>query len=209
MQLPRVLEIAKTAIDAGYMIALVEGESDKLALITLAERFLRPLDAENIAVVAMGGVTNIGHFLKLFEPQMQSTKLAGLCDIGEENIIRHAFENAGFGPILTKADMEKLGFFVCDIDLEDELIRSLGSDKVIEVAKTQGEFTSFQTFQKQAAWRNRSTESQLRRWIAGKARRKARYAKLLVEAMDLDCVPEPLDRLLTHILSADSDRSAA
>jgi hypothetical protein len=29
--------------------------------------------------------------------------------------------------------------------------------------------------------------------------RKQKYAVLLVEALDLDCVPRPLDRVLTHV----------
>jgi hypothetical protein len=47
-------------------------------------------------------------------------------------------------------------------------------------------------------WRNRATEEQLRRFMASGARRKIRYARLLVDALDLECVPRPLDGVLSH-----------
>ena len=48
------------------------------------------------------------------------------------------------------------------------------------------------------AWRVRATEEQLRRFMGSGARRKIRYARLLVDALDLERVPRPLDRVLLH-----------
>jgi hypothetical protein len=48
------------------------------------------------------------------------------------------------------------------------------------------------------AWRVRATEEQLRRFMGSGGRRKIRYARLLVEALDLERVPRPLDRVLAH-----------
>jgi hypothetical protein len=40
---------------------------------------------------------------------------------------------------------------------------------------------------------------QLRRFIGGRSGHKHRYARLLVDALDLDRVPPPLDRLLDRL----------
>jgi hypothetical protein len=95
--------------------------------------------------------------------------------------------------------MERLGFYVCRADLEDELIRALGAAAVEQVVDAQGELRAFRTLQKQAAWHGRATEEQLRRFMGSGGRRKIRYARLLVDALDLAHVPRPLDRVLAHV----------
>ena len=95
--------------------------------------------------------------------------------------------------------MEALGFYVCDADLEDELIRALGAESVEQIAEAQGDLGAFRTLQKQPAWRGRPREEQLRRWMGSGGRRKIRYARLLVEALDLTEVPRPLNLLLAHV----------
>ena len=89
--------------------------------------------------------------------------------------------------------MERLGFFVCSEDLEDELIRALGAASVEAVVDAQGDLGSFRTLQKQPEWRGRSTEEQLRRFMGSGSGRKIRYAPLLVGALDLTRVPRPPD----------------
>lgn len=176
---------------------LVEGTSDQEALQALAERSGRNLLAEGISIVAIGGATTIGHFLDVLGPH--DIRLAGLCDAAEEGDVRLALQHAGLGSSLTRADMESLGFYVCDSDLEDELIRALGPSSVEHVLEAQGELGSFRTFQKQPAWRGRTTEEQLRRFIGTRSGRKIRYGSLLVDALDLTRVPRPLDRVLAHV----------
>ncbi len=180
---------------------LVEGVSDQYALETLAERRGRNLDAEGIAVVPIGGAQSIGRFLELFGPGGLDVRLAGLCDAGEEGDFRRGLERAGLGVDLTRAEMERLGFYVCVRDLEEELIRALGAWSVEQVAETQGDLGSFRTLQKQPAWQGRTTEEQLRRWMGSGGRRKSRYAGLLVDALDLSQVPRPLDLVLAHVCS--------
>jgi hypothetical protein len=180
-------------------VVLVEGSSDQVALQALAEHRGRDLAAEAIAVVPMGGATNIRRFLELFGPRGLNLRLAGLCDAGEEAEVRRGLEWAGLGSNLGRADMEALGFYVCVADLEDELIRCLGAVAVEQVVEAQGELGSFRTFQLQPAWRGRSSQAQLRRFIGTHSGRKARYAQLLVDALDLTNVPRPLDRLLAHL----------
>jgi hypothetical protein len=179
-------------------VVLVEGFSDKVALETLAERRDQDLDADGIAVVPIGGAQAIGRFLDLFGPQGSDIRLAGLCDAGEERAFRRGLERAGLGVKLTRADMESLGFYVCVVDLEDELIRALGADSVERVISAQGELGSFRTLQKQSAQQERTTEAQLRRFMGTRGGRKVHYARMLVQALDLTKAPRPLDRVLAH-----------
>jgi hypothetical protein len=180
-------------------VVLVEGISDQRALEALAERRGRNLDAEGISIVAIGGAQVIGRFLTRFGPPGLDVRLAGLCDAGEERDFRRGLERAGLGSDLTRAEMERLGFYVCSADLEDELIRALGVDAVEQVVGAQGDLGSFRTLQKQPEWRGRSKAEQLRRFMGSGGRRKIRYARLLVEALDLSHVPRPLDLVLAQL----------
>ena len=178
---------------------LVEGISDRCAVEALAERRGRDLAGEGVAVVPIGGAQAIGRFLERFGPRGLDLRLAGLCDAGEERDFRRGLERAGVGSTLDRAGMEALGFFVCDADLEDELIRAHGAEGVIEVVRANGDLGPFRTLQKQPEWRGRPTAAQLRRWMGSGGRRKIRYARLLVEALEPAQVPRPLDRLLAYL----------
>lgn len=183
----------------GRTVVLVEGLSDQRAVETLARRRGRDLDAEGVVVLPIGGAQAIGVFLDRFGPRGLDLRLAGLCDVAEERHFQRALQRAGFGSELTRADLEALGFYVCVVDLEDELIRSLGAAAVERVVETEGDLGAFRTLQKQPAWRGRPTEEQLRRFMGSGGSRKLRYAALLVEALDLTHVPRPLDRVLAHV----------
>jgi hypothetical protein len=180
-------------------VVAVEGISDQRALEALAERRGRDLDAERIFIVPIGGAQAIGGFLDHFGPHGVDVRLAGLCDAAEEGDFRRALERAGLGSNLTRADMETLGFYVCIEDLEDELIRSLGAASVEQIVDAQGDLGSFRTLQKQPAWQGRTVEEQLRRFMGSGGSRKIRYAPLLVHALDLAQVPQPLDGVLAHV----------
>jgi hypothetical protein len=180
-------------------VVVVEGQSDRIALETLARRRGRDLPAEGIAIVPIGGAQAVGRALRELGPNGRGTRLAGLFDAGEEHVVARALEHAGLGrPGLTRPELEELGFFVCDLDLEDELIRALGADAVQRVLAQSGKLSSFRTFQKQPQWQNRPTEQQLRRFF-GSSAGKIRHAELLVEALDLERVPKPLDGVLAWV----------
>jgi hypothetical protein len=196
---PQATRRALERVSDSRAIVLVEGISDQIALETLAARRGRDLDGEGISIVPIGGAQAIGRFLTRFGPNGSDTRLAGLCDAGEEEVFRRSLERAGFGSNLTRSDMERLGFHVCVVDLEDELIRALGHTSVVAVIESQGDLGSFRTFQKQRAWRGQSIEGQLRRFMGSADRRKIRYARLLVDALDLAQVPRPLDGVLAHV----------
>ncbi|MEY9964199.1 hypothetical protein ABIA33_002241 [Streptacidiphilus sp. MAP12-16] len=178
---------------------LVEGVSDQAALEALAARRGRDLAAEGISVVPLGGATSIGRFLGLLGPQGLDVGLAGLCDAAEESYFQRSLERVGLGFDLTRAEMESLGFYVCVADLEEELIRCLGTDSVVRVVEAQGDLRSFRTFQNQPAQRGRAVEQQLRRFMGTLSGRKIHYAHALVDNLELTRVPRPLDALLAHV----------
>jgi hypothetical protein len=180
-------------------VVLVEGLSDRRALETLAERRGRNLAAERIAIVPIGGAQAIGPSLDRFGPRGLDVGVAGLCDAAEERHFARALERAGLGSNLTRADLEARGFYVCDADLEDELIRSLGAEAVLELLDARGELGSFRTLQKQPAWRGRPIEEQLRRFLGSHSGRKIEYGSLLVGALPLDRIPRPLEGVLAHV----------
>jgi hypothetical protein len=180
-------------------VVLVEGVSDQAAVETLAARQGRDLAAEDVAVVPIGGAQAIGRFVEHYGPRGLDVGLAGLCDAAEERDFQRALERAGLGEKLTRGDMEKLGFYVCDADLEEELIRALGVPALEAVLAANGDLNPFRTFQKQPAWRGRPAEQQLRRFMGSADRRKIRYARLLVEALPLERVPRPLVQVLASV----------
>jgi hypothetical protein len=179
-------------------VILVEGWSDQAALETLALKQGRNLTAEGIGVLPMGGITNIGKFAQTLGPQGLKLRLAGLCDAAEEPLVTHSLHRMGVGDALTREDTEALGFFVCDADLEDELIRALGTAAVEHVLEVEGELDSFRRFQAQPAQRGRSTHAHLRRFMGTRARRKIRYGSLLVEGLALERVPRALNLVLAY-----------
>jgi OLD-like protein len=177
---------------------LVEGLSDRVALEALASCTGRDLSAEGISVVDIGGAKNMGASLGRFGPRGMRVAVAGLFDAAEERDVRRGLERAGFGSDLSRADMERLGFYACVEDLEDELIRALGADTVLGIIEARGELGSFRTLQKQPEWRGRPIEQQLRRFL-GNASRKIDYAAAMIEALGDSNVPRPLAAVLTHV----------
>jgi hypothetical protein len=180
-------------------VVLVEGLSDQIALEVIAARRERNLRDEAISVVPMGGATNIRRFLTLFGPHGRNIRLAGLYDFAEEDHVRRSLEDAGFGSDLDRAQLQSLGFHVCVTDLEDELIRCLGSARIELVIEGQGELTSFRKLQHEPFHRGRALEQHLHRFIGVHSGRKYRYARLLAGALDVRRVPAPIDGLLAHL----------
>jgi hypothetical protein len=185
------------AVQARWVV-LVEGASDKAAVETLARRRGRALTSEGVEVVAIGGAHAIGTFVSALSAEVG---VAGLCDVGEIGPFGRALERAGLGPAGSREDLERLGFYVCEPDLEGELIRALGATGVEAVLERTRKLSSFRTFQKQPQWQGRPVEDQLRRFF-GSSAGKVRHAPLLIEALDLDRAPRPLDSLLAHISAA-------
>jgi predicted ATP-dependent endonuclease of OLD family len=171
-------------------VILVEGPSDRIALETLAARRGRDLAAEGVAVVAIGGAQAIERAVQ----GLSGVRVAGLYDVAEERAVLRGLERAGLGPD---------GFFACDPDLEGELVRALGTERMLELVEARGQLGAFTTYRKQPAHyrkqpaqRAKPLEAQLHGWLHNW---KIRYAAPLVEALDLTRVPRPLELVLAHV----------
>jgi hypothetical protein len=192
-------------------VVLVEGISDQIAVETLAGRRGRDLDVEGVVVLPIGGAHAIGRYLTLLGPGGAGLRLTGLCDLAEEDVFRRGLGASGLGASglgasglgspRTREDLERLGFYVCVEDLEDELIRAIGLSEVEALIDSQGDLGSFRSLQRQPQWRGRPARAQLRRFLAAGSRRKLRYARLLVGAVTLDRLPRPLDAVVTVALA--------
>ena len=153
---------------------LVEGVTDRIALEAVAAKL--GLDLTGVEIVPIGGAQAI----RRAAAQYDGERVVGLCDAAEERWFRRVLGAATH---------------VCVRDLEDELIRALGSGRVEEVVAANGELETFRSFQNQPAWRGRPTEDQLRRWLQNGGRQH-RYPPMLIAAMEPDEVPRPLAGVL-------------
>ncbi|MFI7386216.1 TOPRIM nucleotidyl transferase/hydrolase domain-containing protein [Streptomyces sp. NPDC049813] len=179
------------AESAGVRTAvLLEGLSDLAAVESLAARRGRDLAADGVCAVPMGGAMSVGRYAALLGPPGLGLRLVGLCDAGER-----AFYERG----LTRAQAPSARIHVCAADLEDELIRALGTAGVEEIFRTEGDLRAWQTFQRQPAQHDRGRHQQIRRFLGTKKGRKIRYGRLLVEALAPGRTPRPLDELLTGV----------
>jgi hypothetical protein len=164
-------------------VILVEGESDRIAVETLADGRGRDLTAEGVAVRAIGGAHALGRVLRTLEAE----RIAGLYDRGEEAVVLRALE---------QADVAPAGFFACDPDLEGELVRALGPERMLRLIEARGQLPAFRAYRQMPQKRGLSLEAQLHGWLHNW---KVRYAAALVEALDLERVPHPLDGVLAAV----------
>jgi hypothetical protein len=160
-----------------HLMIAVEGDSDRVVLELLARRQGRNLAAEAIEIVPIGGAQAISRFVRELPPR---TAVRGLCDANEAYLFRRVLDDVS----------------VCAPDLEGELMRALGVEAILALVDDTGDRRSFRKFQYQPAQRERALEAQLDRWLRSSWRRYKRYLPLLVDAMDLDRVPHPLDEVL-------------
>ena len=185
-------------LDGASCLILVEGISDQVALETLAARRGRDLAAEGVAIVAIGGAQAIGNVLHTIQAAERRNAGWPACATQARSMTSAArLEQAGLGSDLTRERMEELGFYVCDADLEDELIRALGAAAVESVLTRNGDLPSSEP-SRSSPMAGRPTEDQLRRFF-GSSAGKIKYARLLVDPLDLARVPRPLDGVLAHV----------
>ena len=146
----------------------------------------------------MGGITNTRTHASHYGPRGLGIPLRGLYDAPEEARLRHGLAAAGLGA-LEPEGLSALGFFACWVDLEDELIRALGVEAVEAVIEKAGEASSLRLLAGMPAQRDWTRTAVLRRFLGARSGRKARYAALLVGALQPGRVPEPLAALLAHV----------
>jgi hypothetical protein len=151
------------------VVIAVEGSSDKVVLERISRRLGRDLAAEGIRIEAIGGA----HAIRRFVAELGSdVTVRGLCDENEEHLFRRVLEDV----------------YVCVPDIEGELIRALGVERMLEIVDRD----SFATLQRQPAQRGRPVELQLHRWLRSISGRYHRYLPILVDALEPERVPAPL-----------------
>jgi len=154
-------------------VIAVEGVSDKVVLEAISRRLGRDLAAEGIRIQAIGGA----HAIRRHVAELGSdVTVRGLCDENEQHLFRRVLD----------------AVYVCVPDLEGELIRAIGVERMLELVDRH----SFATMQRQPAQRGRPVELQLHRWLRSISSRYHRYLPVLVEAVELDRVPAPLLEVL-------------
>ena len=177
---------------------LLEGPTDLAAVRAVAAAYGVTETAHGYELVDMGGVTNIRRHLAACRTASVPVRVIGMCDAGEAQFFVRALEvdsdGLDHGVVLAKH-----GFSVCDADLEDELIRALGSERVVGVLCRLGLRPRLTTFQRQPAWRDRPLDEQLHRFAGVASGRKTLLAGALAEALAPDEVPSPLRRLVAEM----------
>jgi hypothetical protein len=195
-----MLVIERITVEArdATTVVLVEGLSDRIAVEVIAERQGRTLQADGTSVVPTGGATNFTRLLRVFGPQGRDVRLLGLYDAPVEERVRRSLERAGVA-LGDRPTLESLGFHRCFDDLEQEMIRALGPQRVEEIVAAEGELRSLRRLQAMPFHQQRSLEDQLHRFIASRSGRKYRYARALAASLDLAGLPEPLAGLLADL----------
>ena len=179
---------------AARTVVLFEGVSDRLAFEALARRLDVVLDPEAVALVDLGGITNLRRRLAELRSSSAPTRVLGLYDGAERRYVIGVLVDSGMLDVVL--DPEAVGFFGCERDLEDEVIAAAGPDLVLDTLAERGELTRFQVFQGQPAQRARTIEAQLHRFAGTAAGRKARFAADIVDVLPIDRMPRPLVALL-------------
>jgi hypothetical protein len=188
------------------VVVLLEGASDA-AVVEVLWAALGRHDSSTTSATTPGvelrdmrGITNVGR--QLDELAGRATVL-GLCDAPEERFVLRGLRRQGYA-VADRADLARLGFHVCDRDLEDELIRALGPDRVQAVLDELGDLERFRAFQRQPPWRGRDVGDQLHRFAGTASGRKLLLARRLAEELTgpspgRSPVPPPLAALVADI----------
>jgi hypothetical protein len=180
------------------VVVLLEGRSDVAALEVLIQASHLAAQAGYVELVDMGGVTNVRRYVNDVVSARSAHRVLGLCDARETRYFVRAL-SVHCPKITDPSTMAEFGFHVCGSDLEDELIRALGADRVRVVLDTLGLAEGFNQFRRQPAWRDRPLHSQLQRFAGVAAGRKAIFAAALAAATSLSSAPAPLQALLRQI----------
>ncbi len=180
----------------GAVHVLVEGDSD-VAAVEAAARVLGT-DLRGVRLVSMGGVTNLPRFLAA--AQQDEVEVRGLCDGAEAGYVARSLRHAGYDAAGTPdSALPACGFWICERDLEDELVRAAGAPLVLDVLAATGLARSFETMTHQPAWRDRPFTDQVRRFAGAGSGRKALLARAIAGALAADRQPAPLVGLLDSL----------
>lgn len=178
-------------------VVLLEGESDVAAVRTAAETTGTDLSA--VRLVDMGGITNVGAHLRALDVSGRADlPVLGMCDAGETRFVVGALERSGHR-LGDAEDLSRAGFFVCVSDLEDELLRAVGTERAMAALERHGLADRVAALRQQPAWRGRPLHDQLHRFAGVASRRKALFATAMTAELAPEELPDPLRLLLDRL----------
>jgi hypothetical protein len=181
-------------------VVLLEGSSDVAAVRAVAALYGVTATTHRYQFIDMGGVTNIHRHLVAFRTASVPVRVIGMCDAGEAKYFVRALQVIGCD-LQHEADLAEYGFSVCDADLEDELIRALGPERVVSALDRLGLRARLATFQRQPAWRDRPLHEQLHRFAGVASGRKTLLAGAFAGELARSEVPAPLRHLVAAIVN--------
>ncbi|MBN6191710.1 MULTISPECIES: ATP-dependent endonuclease [unclassified Microbacterium] len=190
--------MAASAGRGGGTVVLFEGASDRLAFLAAAQRLGETLD--DLDLVDLDGITNLRSRLAALRAVEPAVRVLGLYDAAEGAYVTRVLRDDG--AIDATGVPADAGFFGCERDLEDEVIRAAGVPLVEQALAARGELGRFRVFQGQPAQRGRVVEDQLHRFAGTAAGRKARFAADIVGLLPLDRMPPALSALLDAVRPA-------
>lgn len=117
------------------LVVLLEGPSDVAAVRALMQA--EDIDAAPVELVNLQGITNVGRVLKEIRQVVGDIDVVGLCDAAEARFPVQALADDGL-PARDVTDLPVYGYFVCEADLEDELIRALGPQQALAALEGAG-----------------------------------------------------------------------
>lgn len=176
-------------------VLLVEGPSDYLAVREAARVLGVDLDANGAAIVSLQGAGLLETYLRLLGPSGLDLELAGLCDLDAETDWQAKLASAGF-QINDRATMNSAGFYVCDADLEAELVAAHGDQSVLNIIHQDGEGPRFTALANDPRYQG-LTQTQLLEVFARK--NKVRRSPRFMGALSPQAIPQPVRDLLNRV----------
>ncbi|WP_462417590.1 toprim domain-containing protein [Kytococcus sp. Marseille-QA3725] len=177
-------------------VVLLEGVSDVAAVRALMEN--HGIDPAPVQLIPLNGVTNLGAVLKEVRLVRGDVDVVGLCDQAEAHVAVRALTQDGL-PVQDASDLPVYGFFVCEADLEEELIRALGPERARDALVAAGLGSKLEALQRQEAWDGKPLAEQLHRFCGVASGRKEKAAGILAGALGPEDLPEPLSMLLDRL----------
>lgn len=171
-----------------HTVILVEGPSDREAVEQLAIRLGHDLPRRGVATIAIGGATNFERYARELGPSGANLTLTGLCDAPQERALWRGLSYLGLADP-TRERAEQLGFFTCEADLEDELIRAIGVPATLAIIDAAGRGKKFRRYQRQPDQRDRNQAQHLRGYVTNW---KIDFARRVAQTIPLDQIPRPL-----------------
>ncbi len=179
-------------------VLLVEGESDYIAVTKAATLLGHRLDAKGVAVLQTGGEGTLRTFVRLFGKNGLDLDIAGLVDADAEAALTQELERESYGQGIDRLTLESVGFWICDSDLEAELIQAVGISQTEALITAEGEDQSYAAFAQDPRYSRLSDQERLEAFLS-KRGRKVRYAPLLIDRLTSGTLPRPLVEALNHV----------